>query len=102
MSNGASNGNGNGKFTMEKELWAWRAMMIFLLLTNLITSFITFQIDRSQHAIDNKERAAAWQYMKDRLEGNRSMIMKNHEAVLTIDEHLRQCSGCHSHPPVHK
>jgi hypothetical protein len=25
------------------------------------------------------------------------MILKNYEAILRVDEHLRQCVGCHSH-----
>ena len=91
----------NGTDTeLRKELWMWRGFIILLLIINLITVFITFSIDRTQHAVDNAQRAAAWQELRDRTNGNRNMIMKNHEAILAVDEHLRQCAGCHSHPKL--
>ncbi len=94
----SENGNGTGKFILEKELWMWRGLLIFLLLMDLTVTTITFIVDRGQHASDNAARAGVWQYLKDRTDGNRAMISKNHDAILLVDDHLRQCMGCHAHP----
>jgi hypothetical protein len=90
--------------------------------------FIDSKIRNDQRAYDVRERAAHWQMIEDGIKSNKellirqlensdesiahmqsendfqntvkTMILKNHEAILRVDEHLRQCSGCHSHPSI--
>ena len=85
---------------LRKELWMWRGVTIIILLIALITNLITFFVDRDQHAKDNQERAAAWQMLYGKADRNKDLIQRNAESVSKLEEHLRQCSGCHSHPNV--
>ncbi len=51
----------------------------------------------------NMDRDTVLMHMQAAVDGStaqKAMILKNHEAILRVDEHLRQCSSCHSHPPV--
>jgi hypothetical protein len=84
----------NGK----RELWMWRGLAIVLFLMMISTSIITAMQDIQRHASDNIERATNWTLIKQGLERNRAMLDHNYQAIQVVDEHLRQCSGCHSHP----
>jgi hypothetical protein len=78
---------------LRKELWMWRGVAILFILILSLTTIVTFYLDRNQHMRDNIERAAHWQKIEDG-------VGQNNEAIQRVDEHLRQCSGCHTHPPV--
>lgn len=103
MNNGSAL-NGKSDFVVIRELWMWRGMAIFLLMMLLIVNFITFTIDRSQHAKDNAERAATWQELKAGANSNRAMILKNYDAILKnsqdvneLRNEVRRCASCHGH-----
>jgi hypothetical protein len=78
---------------VKKELWMWRGAAILLLIANLVLTTQFAISDSYRHAQDNKERAENWAILKTNLEGNRRMIYN-------VDEHLRQCLGCHAHAPM--
>jgi hypothetical protein len=94
-----------------KEVHLWRSLVILLLVINLCASGVAYLLDVNQHASDNALRAQNWAELKGGILKNyetinanfdrqRLMTLKNYEAILRNDEHLRQCSGCHSHPKV--
>lgn len=99
MNNSTSNG-GRQNFTLEYEIWMWRGAAIFILLLVLLTDIMTFVVDRGQHNKENIERAAAWQTIIGDVKANHEALSRNADAIQRVDEHLRQCSGCHSHPPI--
>lgn len=88
------------KYFLERELWMWRGFAILLLLILAITNVTTYLVDRDQHSTDNSQRARAWATIEANQGQIKDLINGNHEAILTVDDHLRQCSGCHSHPRV--
>jgi hypothetical protein len=74
----------------KKELWMWRGAAIFLLIINIVFSTQIALEESVKRGQDNKERAENWTAIRSGLESNRRMIYN-------VDEHLRQCLGCHSH-----
>ena len=78
---------------LHMENLAWRGFMILLLVIFIGVVVLSFIFDQRQHASDNKERAAAWTKIEDG-------IAANAIAIHQVDDHLQQCSHCHSHPPV--
>jgi hypothetical protein len=100
MNNDSTSNGGRSNFTLEYEIWMWRGAAVFILLLVLLTNIITFIVDRSQHNKENIERAAAWQTIIGNVTENRAALNRNSDAIQLVDEHLRQCSGCHSHPAV--
>jgi hypothetical protein len=86
----------------DKEMYSWRGLAIFLIV--LFTCIVStgYVFEERQRGLDNKERAYHWTIMEQGLERNRAMVSKNYDTVMLVDEHLRQCSGCHSHPTTTK
>lgn len=91
---------------VEREFFLWRASA-FLGLLMLICIFIMSLILSSKwRNEDNIERQKNWTQIKEGIvqnkeiikitdERERAMIMQNFKKLELIDEHLRQCYGCH-------
>jgi hypothetical protein len=124
------NGNGTKfSFKLEKELWMWRGFAIFLLCMLLVLYYIDARSEAQDRNYDNRQRAEHWAKIEAMIQENRSllhqalatdssdatrhfqaeadsdrsqrsMILKNYEAIQKVDEHLRECVGCHSHGEI--
>jgi uncharacterized protein HemX len=81
-----------------RESYQWRSLVVLLLVLFIGITALGFVADQRQHGADNKERATHWTLIEQGNERNRGMIVKNWEALKEVDNHLRQCSECHSHP----
>jgi predicted negative regulator of RcsB-dependent stress response len=87
----------NAEIEFRKEIWMWRGVTILLVLILLITTAVTYFKDREQHAVDNTERAQAWQKILSNQDQLKGMIGLNYSTVVQVDNSLQRCMGCHSY-----
>jgi Na+/melibiose symporter-like transporter len=93
----------NGTDTeLRKELWMWRGLMILLMIFLIVTTFLTYLKDKEQALEDESARSKAWTTIITNQDRLRAMIDKNHMFILRVDDQLRACSACHTHPDVKK
>jgi hypothetical protein len=87
---------------LRKELWMWRGVGILLIILWMVVTVSTFIQTKKEQSLSGIEHAQAWQLIKS----NQSMIIgkldKHYDATIRVDEHLRQCANCHSHPDLTK
>jgi hypothetical protein len=90
----------NGK----RALWAWRGLVVILLLGFIVITMITYSIDRDQHAYDNRVRAENWGKMENGISANKELLLKienemyglpeqaRQRAIISLDQYLRDSS----------
>lgn len=81
----------------EKEMYSWRALSVFVLILLIAITSVGMYFSSIQRGWDNKERARNWTLIQTAIETNKHALRDNKSAIDKVDEHLRQCSGCHSH-----
>lgn len=86
-----------------KEIWTWRAAGILIVIM-----FTTIEALKWAQLNKHEDRSIAFEsavtIKQDRiismLDKHWAEIRDNGARISEVDEHLRQCSGCHSHPKL--
>jgi hypothetical protein len=77
-----------------REIWIWRSLILVMVLF-----FSGIEILKWKQLNNHNEISVVFQ---TKIESDHArmigMIARNYDMAVKIDEHLRQCSGCHSHP----
>lgn len=86
-----------------REIWVWRAGALAMILF-----FASIEILKWKQLTDHNRETKAFEVgvqlthtsIANSLIRNLDEIKANRVAIALVDEHLRQCSSCHSHPEV--
>lgn len=86
-----------------REIWIWRAGALAMILF-----FATIEILKWKQLTDHNRETRAFEVgvqlnqvaMANALTRIEKSVNNNREAIATVDNHLFQCSGCHSHPKL--
>jgi hypothetical protein len=93
----------NGTDTeLRKELWMWRGIIILAITLFTVVSIFSYLANRDAVEYDRVERNKAWSTIQINQTRIMSKLDKHYDATILVDEHLRQCSNCHSHSNVWK
>jgi hypothetical protein len=83
------------KYRAEATILRW--FIIMLLVMACAAGVGGFFLEERFRSIDNEARAQHWEKLEQGQARIRGMLDKQYTLSMQNDEHLRQCTGCHSH-----
>lgn len=88
-----------------REIWMWRAAGILIVLLFSTIELLKWRqlVQHNNESIVFETKVAINQErMLGMLQRHWTEIKENSARIATVDEHLRECSACHSHPKIQK